>query len=288
MSKHAAADAVTELLGVPVEGVSLLGGAAYEVRLTSGDRVVAKSHDNPDAVRAEAASLLWLAAPAVVPVPGLRAKSDRWLVTDLVPSGSPDCNAAQELGRGLARLHAAGAPTFGCPPEDGPADASIGLAPMRNTACATWTEFYGRYRIEPYLRTAVGRGTIKAGEAGVFRQVIDRLDEIAGPPEPPARLHGDLWSGNVLWAAGGRAWLVDPAAHGGHRETDLAMLCLFGCPHLEAVLSAYDEEAPLAEGWRERIPLHQLFPLLVHTVLFGGDYAGQAVGAARAALRSRR
>jgi fructosamine-3-kinase len=90
-----------------------------------------------------------------------------------------------------------------------------------------------------------------------------------------------LWSGNVLWGADGRAWLIDPAAHGGHRETDLAMLRLFGCPHLERVLAAYQETVPLAGGWMERVGLHQLFPLLVHTVLFGRGYAEQAVAAAR-------
>ena len=94
----------------------------------------------------------------------------------------------------------------------------------------------------------------------------------------------------MLWSADGKrssagAWLIDPAAHGGHRETDLAMLALFGCPRLDTVLGAYDETAPLAPGWRDRIPLHQLFPLLVHVVLFGRGYADQAVAAARAALR---
>jgi fructosamine-3-kinase len=101
--------------------------------------------------------------------------------------------------------------------------------------------------------------------------------------EPPARLHGDLWNGNVLWGTDGQVRLIDPAAHGGHRETDLAMLHLFGCPHLDRVLEGYQQAAPLADGWAGRIALHQLFPLLVHTVLFGGGYAGQAVAAARRA-----
>ena len=136
----------------------------------------------------------------------------------------------------------------------------------------------------PYLRAASDAGELTGEEAAVVERVCDRLPALAGPAEPPARLHGDLWSGNVLWSRGG-AWLIDPAAHGGHRETDLAMLALFGCPHLDAVLRAYDETAPLAAGWRERVPLHQLFPLLVHVVLFGGGYAAQAVAAARAALR---
>ena len=94
-----------------------------------------------------------------------------------------------------------------------------------------------------------------------------------------ARLHGDLWSGNVVWTPGG-AVLIDPAAHGGHRESDLAMLALFGLPHLGAVLVGYQSVSPLANGWQERVELHQLFPLLVHAVLFGGGYGAQAEGAA--------
>ncbi|HEX2179601.1 MAG TPA: fructosamine kinase family protein [Actinomycetota bacterium] len=281
-----AAEAAARLTGGLVTGTRPLGGAAYEVRMGDGGRLVAKGHGDPNAVRAEAASLAWLAAAGTVRVPELKGYTADWLVTDYVTSGSPSTKAAAELGRGLAGLHAAGAPAFGSPPPDGPADASIGLAPMRNVGCPGWPEFYGAYRVEPYLRTAVDSGAYSSAEARVFDEVIERLPELAGPPEPPARLHGDLWSGNVLWAADGHAWLVDPAAHGGHRETDLAMLQLFGCPHLDTILAAYDEAAPLSAGWRERVPLHQLFPLLVHTVLFGGGYARQAAQAARVALRA--
>jgi fructosamine-3-kinase len=151
---------------------------------------------------------------------------------------------------------------------------------MRNEPGAAWPSWYAAHRIEPYLRRAVDQGRLDA--SGPVGQVCERIDELAGPPEPPARLHGDLWSGNVLWS--GEVWLIDPAAHGGHRETDLAMLALFGCPQLDTILAAYDEAAPLAPGWRARMPLHQLFPLLVHAVLFGGGYARSAIDAARAAL----
>jgi fructosamine-3-kinase len=113
--------------------------------------------------------------------------------------------------------------------------------------------------------------------------VLARITELAGPAERPSRIHGDCWSGNVLWS-GGRGWLIDPAAHGGHRETDLAMLALFGAPFLDRILASYDEAAPLAAGWRPRVPLHQLHPLLVHACLFGTGYAGAVAEAARAAL----
>jgi fructosamine-3-kinase len=214
-----------------------------------------------------------------VRLPRVLGSDDRWVIMELVPDGRPDPAAAEAFGHNLAALHVAGAPAFGAPPPGGPVDAWIGMAPMRNEPGDTWPSWYARHRIEPYLR----RARFDAPSARVIERVCERIDEFAGPPEPPARLHGDLWSGNVLWAPGG-VWLIDPAAHGGHRETDLAMLALFGCPHLDRILGAYQESAPLAPGWRERVPLHQLFPLLVHTVLFGGGYAAQTVTAANAAL----
>ncbi|NEE13721.1 phosphotransferase, partial [Streptomyces sp. SID7499] len=192
--------------------------------------------------------------------------------------------AAVRFGRDLAALHAAGAPAFGAPPPKGPVEAFIGLAPMRNEPAADWPRWYAEQRVLPYLRRAVDQGTVRAREAAVVERLCERLPELAGPAEPPARLHGDLWSGNVLWAADGQVWLIDPAAHGGHRETDLAMLRLFGCPHLELVLDGYRQEAPLAGGWTERVGVHQLFPLLVHAVLFGRGYAEQALAVARTAL----
>src|SRR3954451_24222802 len=100
--------------------------------------------------------------------------------------------------------------------------------------------------------------------------VCSRMDELSGPPDPPARVPGDLWSGNLLWGADGQAWLVDAAAaHGGHRETDLAMLQWFGAPDLEEILAAYVEARPLAPGWRDRVALPQLHPMLFPRGLFG-------------------
>jgi fructosamine-3-kinase len=262
-----------------------LSGALTELTLDDGRTVVAKRGDeHTEAVRAEAAGLRWLAGAGAVRVPRVLGEDRRWLVTERVPSGAPAAATAARFGADLARLHAAGAPAFGAPPPGGARDAFIGLAPMRNVPGANWPDWYGEYRVLPYLRRAVDAGTVLPAEATVFERVCERLPGLAGPAEPPARLHGDLWNGNVLWDTEGHAWLIDPAAHGGHRETDLAMLSLFGCPHLDRILDGYQETSPLADGWRDRVGLHQLFPLLVHTVLFGRGYAGQALAAARSAL----
>jgi fructosamine-3-kinase len=250
------------------------------VELADGRIVVVK--EGPG-VAAEAAGLRWLAVPGGPPVPEVLALDGVRLVTALVLEGRPSAAAADDLGRRLATLHQEGAPAFGSGPPGAPADAWIGRAPMRNVAGADWAPWYAEHRVAPYLRTARDAGDLTVAEAAVVERVCDRLPALTGPAEPPARLHGDLWSGNVLWSTAG-AWLIDPAAHAGHRETDLAMLALFGCPHLDTVIAAYDDSAPLAPGWRDRIPLHQLFPLLVHVVLFGRGYAGQAVAAARTAL----
>ncbi len=281
------------ILGSAVRRSVPLGGGVARVELADGRMVVVKEGRG---VAAEAAGLRWLAVPGGPPVPAVLALDDARLVTEHVPPGRPSTAAAAELGRRLAVLHTTGvtrpgpsgptAPAFGAGPPGATEEAWIGRAPMRNVPAREWAPWYAAHRVAPYLATARDAGDLTAAEAAVIERVRDRLPELAGPPEPPARLHGDLWSGNVLWSTDG-AWLIDPAAHGGHRETDLAMLALFGCPYLDTVLAAYDEVAPLAPGWRDRVPLHQLFPLLVHVVLFGRGYAGQCVAAARAALGSR-
>ncbi|MZF90824.1 fructosamine kinase family protein [Streptomyces sp. SID5643] len=277
-------EVVARLTGRAVSGVNPLSGALTEVTLDDGRVVVVKRSAGPGAARAEAAGLRWLAAAGSVRLPAVHGHEQGRLVIDRIPRGRPDGEAAVRFGRDLAALHAAGAPAFGAPPPGGPVDAYIGLAPMRNEQGADWPRWYAEQRVLPYLRQAVDQGTVLAGEAPVVERLCERLPALAGPAEPPARLHGDLWSGNVLWAADGEVRLIDPAAHGGHRETDLAMLRLFGCPHLERVLDGYQEAAPLADGWAGRVGVHQLFPLLVHAVLFGRGYAEQALAVARSAL----
>jgi fructosamine-3-kinase len=277
--------AAARLTGCAVAGERPSSGAVTEVALGGGQSVMVKRDEAPGAVRAEAAGLRWLADAGTVRVPAVRGLDERWLVTDRVRTGPPSARAALRFGRDLAALHASGASAFGAPPPGGPTDAYIGLAPMHNVPDVDWTDWYAGQRVLPYLRSAVDAGTVLADEATVIERVCERLPELAGPAEPPARLHGDLWNGNVLWGADGHVWLIDPAAHGGHRETDLAMLRLFGCPHLDRVLDGCQQAAPLADGWAGRTGPHQLFPLLVHAVLFGRGYAEQALAAARSALR---
>jgi fructosamine-3-kinase len=283
---HPAATAVAALTGRRATAVHPLGGQVFTVELAPEPteitaNVVAKRHAEPTAARAEVASLRWLAG-GPVRLPRVLAGDDHWVIMERVAERRPTARAAEALGRDLAGLHQTGAPAFGAAPPGGPADAWIGLAPMHNQDEPHWPSWYAAHRIEPYLRRALDGGVLDQDQSRAVGRVCDRIEDLAGPAEPPARLHGDLWSGNVLWAED--AWLIDPAAHGGHRETDLAMLALFGCPHLDRVLGAYQEATPLAPGWRDRVPLHQLFPLLVHTVLFGGGYAGQALAAAEALL----
>lgn len=274
-------DVAARFTGRTVIGVRALSGTLTEVRLDDGRLVVVKRADGPDAIRAEAAGLRWLAAADALRIPVVHGHDAHRLVVDRVVEGPPGRETALRFGRELAALHTAGAPAFGAAPPGGPVAAYIGLAPMRNVTGDDWPGWYAEHRVLPYLRTAVDDGTVTAGEAGAVERVCERLPELAGPAEPPARLHGDLWNGNVLWGADGHVRLIDPAAHGGHRETDLAMLALFGCPELDAVLAGYQEAAPLAGGWRTRVGVHQLFPLLVHAVLFGRGYAERALAVAR-------
>jgi fructosamine-3-kinase len=235
----------------------------------------------------EAAGLRWLAVPGGVPVAQPLEVTPTSLTTPHLDTVPPTGAAADEFGRLLAVTHDAGARWYGVPPDGWQTDGFIGTIELPHSLqpLDAWGAFYANLRLRPYLRAAYDAGTIDSHQLKVFERLCHKLECGAydDPAERPSRLHGDLWSGNVVWCPDG-VHLIDPAAHGGHRETDLAMLALFGCPHLDRVLAGYDEAAPLADGWRRRVPLHQLFPLLVHTVLFGRGYAERTVTAARAAL----
>ncbi|MEU2610752.1 fructosamine kinase family protein [Micromonospora sp. NPDC007271] len=270
----------------PVSGGDIC--AASRLTLDDGHSVFAKTWPEragrpvPEGFfAAEAAGLRWLREAGAVAVPEVVVALPELLALDWVDPGEPTPDAAERFGRELAGLHRAGAPAFGAE-----WTGFIGSLPQDNTPDpGPWPEWFARRRLVPYLRMSVDNGALADAEAGLVEELIDRIGELGGD-EPPARIHGDLWPGNLLWGADDRVWLVDPAAHGGHRETDLAQLALFGgAPHLDRVLAAYQEVWPLADGWRERVPLHQLHLLLVHTALFGAAYHGAVGSTARAALR---
>ncbi|MFI2708608.1 fructosamine kinase family protein [Micromonospora sp. NPDC018662] len=269
----------------PVSGGDIC--AASRLTLDDGHSVFAKTWPEratrpaPDGFFAtEAAGLRWLREAGAVPVPEVLVALPELLALDWVEPGEPSAEAAEAFGHGLAGLHRAGAPAFGAE-----WTGFIGALPQDNTPDpGPWSVWFARCRLLPYLRMSVDNGALTGAAVALVEQVVDRIGECGGD-ESPARVHGDLWSGNLLWGADGRVWLVDPAAHGGHRETDLAQLALFGGPpQFERILAAYREAWPLADGWRERVPLHQLHLLLVHTALFGAAYAAAVVSAARATL----
>ena len=266
----------------------------------------------------EVAGLAWLAeasdpGAAVVPVLDHGAT---WLEEPRVVSVSPSAKDAETFGRALAHTHAAGATHLGAAPDGYAGDGWMGEAHLSllerpsargeagganraDSAEATpasspresWGAFYACERIAPYLDTRVftaserhlierlcerlGSGDLDHGQPRLVADAIARREDVGA-----ARTHGDLWNGNVMWTPGG-AVLIDPAAQGGHAEEDLAALAVFGCPHYERILAAYNEASPLEDGWRERTALHQAHIIMIHCAVFGRSYVPDAVAIAR-------
>jgi fructosamine-3-kinase len=270
-----------ELLGAAVVATARVAGgdvaATTRLRLSNGTTALMKTHPHapPDFFEAEAAGLRWLAEAGGVRTPEVLAFDHECLILSWVEPGKSTIDAAAAFGRALAATHDAGAATYGLDH-----DGYIGRLPLPNRPAATWAEFYAVRRVLPYLKLARDRGAVTDAQAADVESVVRRLPDLV-PEEPPARLHGDLWNGNVLWGLDGQVWVIDPAAHAGHREGDLAMLSLFGLPHLQRVLDAYAEVSPPSPGWQDRVGIHQLFPLLVHAALFGGGYGARAAAVAR-------
>ncbi|MFC8731248.1 fructosamine kinase family protein [Luteimicrobium sp. NPDC057192] len=250
--------------------------------------------------RCEEAGLRWLgeahgpgvpARPTGPRVVRVRAVGDDRLDLERIAPVPPTPAAAARFGRDLAALHDAGAPAWGSPPPGWSGDAFFGPLddplPLPTGSWGSWAGFWGEARLRPVAAQGLERRALARADADDLARLADRAPRW-DTGEAPARVHGDLWSGNVLWAHGEaesvagasgpdevEAVLIDPAAHGGHREADLAMLALFGAPHLDAVLAAYHAEHALARGWRHRVVVHQLYPVAVHAVLFGGGYRTQ-------------
>jgi fructosamine-3-kinase len=281
--------AVTTRLGRGEPTLTRVAGGdindAYEARWPGGDRLFIKTRKGlaGDAYRTEADGLRWLAEARALRIPKVVAQSGpedavAFLALEHMARTAPALDHDDRLGDGLAALHAAGAPGFGYIH-----DNWIGSLPQSNRTRETWSAFYAEARVLPLVRRAVDDGRAPASWAALAERLAARLPELAGPAEAPARLHGDLWSGNVITDSRGQPVLIDPAVYGGHREVDLAMLALFGglSPR---VVAAYEARTPLAAGWKARTRLWQIYPLLVHTVLFRGSYVDAAEAAMRAYL----
>lgn len=303
----AVATALRDRLGLSVADLRPLANGdindTFRADLADGSSIFVKT--SPSALSGafsdEAAGLEWLgrprgeiATPAVIGVvdgPAAEiADGTRLLALEWIERGHLDADGEERLGRGLATIHAAGAPAFGATPTlavDGKLDINrFGHSPMRfnelqlpNEPCQTWAEFYAERRVRPLARACFDLGELSSDDIAMVDRLCLRLPELAGPPEPPARIHGDLWAGNVMASVDGVVYLVDPVAHGGHRELDLALLKIFGGPGARC-FDAYHEAFPLAPGHADRERLWQLAMILLHVYLFGTSYRAQAISIA--------
>lgn len=248
---------------------------AYSAELDGARRVFVKTHPSspPGMFQAEARGLAWLRARSALRVPEVLAVSEpgdavAYLVLEWLEPGAPTADFDDQLGRGLAELHRSGAPGFGLDH-----DNFIGSLPQSNGPCDSWVAFFRERRLAPQLERLVAARRASFSLRRGFERLSERLPELWGEPEPAARLHGDLWGGNLHVGPSGEPCLIDPAVYGGHREIDLGMMRLFG-GFSERVFEAYAEAFPLSPGASERVALCQLYPLLVHANLFGGSYVG--------------
>lgn len=233
---------------------------------------------------AEAAGLAWLAEAGGARTVRVAEVSAGRIALERIREVRPSAADAAAFGRALALTHDAGAAAFGAPPGEWKGSTFIGSRPQECRPERSWGRFFAEQRVLPFARIALEVGDLRSDEFAVVQRVCERLRSGAlDDDDTAARLHGDLWSGNLLWTADG-AVLIDPAAHGGHRESDLAMLALFGAPHLEAILAGYESAHPLRAGWLARVPLHQLHPLAVHAAGHGRSYGVALAEAAASAL----
>lgn len=275
--------AVSGAVGSAVTEMRTVAGGdinrAFRATLRDGRAIFVKHRDGMgEAYRAEAEGLAWLADAGALRLPEVIATGNdapAFLALEWIERGTAAADHDENLGRGLAMLHRAGAASFGHP-----ADNWIATLPQANTPSPTWPDFYAHHRLLPLARQAVNSRLLPDETLRRLENLTARLPDLCGPAEPAARLHGDLWGGNAITGPRGEPVLIDPAVYGGHREMDLAMMRLFG-GFSSRVFDSYDDAWPLQAGHEDRVKLFQLYPLLVHVLLFGGSYATQFTAALR-------
>jgi len=272
--------AAEQALGEPFRSLTSIGGGdfaqSYRAELSSGRSVFVKTHSSPPPgfFTTEANGLSWLQATNSVAIPDVLAVSDDppFLVLEWVDIGHQRSVDDTQLGIALAQLHQQPFDCFGRP------DAcTTGSLAVPNEPTQDWVTFYSTQRLSPLADIAEARGALPSEGINGLRQVASKLEQWK-QDEPASLLHGDLWAGNRVCDANGKSWLIDPAAHGGCREFDIAMMLLFG-GYDESCFDAYNEVYPLQPEWQSRISLHQLAPLTVHAIKFGGSYGNATLAA---------
>jgi fructosamine-3-kinase len=193
----------------------------------------------------------------------------QYLLLQWMEKGIPKKDFWENFGAALAAMHKQPQIYFGW--EE---DNYIGSLPQRNAIHNNWHSFYGECRILPLVKNLFDNGAFSKNELALTESFCKKINQLF-PEEPPALLHGDLWSGNFMVSSSGNAAIYDPSVYYGHREMDIGMTKLFG-GFDSLFYTAYQEVYPLEKNWRQRLPLTQLYPLLVHAVLFGGHYVNQA------------
>ncbi|MEO9887568.1 MAG: fructosamine kinase family protein [Balneola sp.] len=194
-----------------------------------------------------------------------------FLLLSLIESCSANSASDFNFGVQLAKLHRNSSENFGLDH-----DNFIGKLPQRNRTHKSWANFFIQERIEPQIKLGIDSGKFLDSLDNKIEKLASVVEKLF-PDEPPALLHGDLWSGNYMYTTNGIASIYDPAVYYGHREMDLAMTKLFG-GFSKDFYEGYDSEYPLEDGFEERIQLCNLYPILVHANLFGGGYVNQAIG----------
>ncbi|MGI9625816.1 MAG: fructosamine kinase family protein [Longimicrobiales bacterium] len=262
------------------------GCISQGVQLATGpDRYFLKWHDRapPLFFEREAQGLTALSNGPLF-VPTVEAHGRDWLLLEWVESAPPTNRSWEALGQGLAQLHRSHrSPGFGWDHAN-----FIGQLPQPNDAQDSWGAFWRDVRLRPFMEEAHNRTLLTVAEREELvrvLEVIPSLIDAVGLDDGPSLLHGDLWSGNVMFAppaAGDDSAapvIIDPAVYSGHREVDLAMTRLFG-GFPQSFYTAYQQEWPLLSGHEARVSVYQLYPLFVHLLLFGRSYAAQLMATA--------